>query len=104
MVAANANDAEGHFLLGIAASGAGQVQAGIEHVGRAVSIEPCGEYQAQLARLFTLVRRDGDAAAVLRDAEQAPPNDALSRDTMGCVYARLGDHAWSPPTPSSATT
>lgn len=30
MVAANANDAEGHFLLGIAASGAGQVQAGID--------------------------------------------------------------------------
>jgi hypothetical protein len=93
MVAANANDAEGHFLLGIVASGVGQVQAGIEHVGRAVSIEPRGEYQAQLARLFTLVRRDGDAAAVLRDAEQAPPADALSRDTMGCVYARLGDHA-----------
>jgi hypothetical protein len=93
MVAANANDAEGHFLLGIVASGAGQVQAGIEHVGRAISIEPRGEYQAQLARLFTLVRRDGDAAAVLRNAEQAPPADALSRDTMGCVYARLGDHA-----------
>jgi tetratricopeptide (TPR) repeat protein len=93
LVAANANDAEGHFLLGIAASGAGQVKAGIEHLGRAVSLEPRGEYKAQLARLFTLVRRDGDAAATLRSAEQAPPADALSRDTMGCVYARLGDHA-----------
>jgi len=93
LVAANANDAEGHFLLGIAASGAGQVQAGIQHVGRAVSLEPRGEYQAHLARLFTLVRRDGDAAATLRQAEQTPPADALSRDTMGCVYARLGDHS-----------
>jgi hypothetical protein len=55
-------------------------------------LDPQGEYRAQLAKLFTLVRRDGDAAATLRDAEQALPSDALSRDTMGCVYARLGDH------------
>lgn len=93
LVADNPRDAEGHFLLGIAESGAGRIQAGIEHLDRAVAIDPQGEYRAQLAKLFSLVRRDGDAAATLRDAEQAPPADALSRDTMGCVYARLGDHA-----------
>jgi tetratricopeptide (TPR) repeat protein len=93
LVAANTNDAEGHFLLGIAESSAGRLQAGIQHLGRAVSLEPRGEYQAQLARLFTLARRDGDAAEALRDAEKTLPADALGRDTMGCVYARLGDHA-----------
>ena len=41
-------------------------------------LDPQGEYRAQLAKLFTLVRRDGDAAATLRDAEQALPTDALS--------------------------
>jgi tetratricopeptide (TPR) repeat protein len=93
LVAENPRDAEGHFLLGIAESGAGRIQAGIGHVGQAIALDPQGEYRAQLAKLFTLVRRDGDAAATLREAEQAPPADALSRDTMGCVYARLGDHA-----------
>jgi len=93
LVAENPRDAEGHFLLGIAESSAGRIQTGIRHLGQAVALDPQGEYRAQLAKLFTLVRRDGDAAATLRDAERALPADALSRDTMGCVYARLGDHA-----------
>ena len=93
LVAENPSDADGHFLLGVAESSAGHIQTGIRHLGQAVALDPQGEYRAQLAKLFTLVRRDGDAAATLRDAEQAPPADALSRDTMGCVYARLGDHA-----------
>lgn len=93
MVAANPADPEGHFLLGIAESSTGRVKVGIGHIGRAVELDPQGEYRAQLAKLYTLVRQDGDAAATLQDAETALPGDALSRDTMGCVYARLGDHA-----------
>lgn len=92
-VSADPKDAEGHFLLGIAEASMGRILAGIQHIGQAVTLDPQGEYRAQLAKLYTLVRRDGDAAATLRDAEQALPTDALSRDTMGCVYARLGDHA-----------
>ena len=87
-----AGRAEGHFLLGIAEAEAGRVQDGIRQIEQAVAIAPHGEYRAQLARLYTMVRRDGDAAAMLRAAEAALPEDALGRDTMGCVYARLGDH------------
>ena len=93
LIAENAKDAEGHFLLGIAEANAGRVRAGIEHLLRAVALDPRGEYRAQLSKLYILVRQDGEAATTLREAEQALPVDALSRDTMGCVYARLGDHA-----------
>ena len=92
LVADNPADAEGYFLLGIAEAGAGRARAGIDYLKHAIAIDPQGEYRAQLAKLSIMLRRDGDAAATLRDAEAAPPRDALSRDTMGCVYARLGDH------------
>jgi tetratricopeptide (TPR) repeat protein len=85
--------AEAHFLLGIVDAETGRVREAILQIEQAVAIAPHGEYRAQLARLYALVRRDGDAAAMLRAAEAAPPADALGRDTMGCVYARLGDHA-----------
>lgn len=93
LLAQDADDAEGQFLVGIAEASAGRIQAGIRHIAEAVMLDPQGEYRAHLAKLFIMVRRDGDAAATLRDAEQALPEDALSRDTMGCVYARLGNHA-----------
>lgn len=92
LIADNPRDAEGHFLLGIAESGTGRIAQGIACLERAVALDPQGEYRAQLAKLYSMVRRDGDAATVLAEAEAALPKDALSRDTMGCVYARLGNH------------
>lgn len=92
LMSRTASRAEGHFLLGIAEAEAGRIGEGTRQIEQAVAIAPHGEYRAQLARLYSLARRDGDAAAMLRAAEAALPADALGRDTMGCVYARLGDH------------
>lgn len=93
LLSENSKDAEAHFLLGVAESSTGRIRSGIRHIDRAVRLDPQGEYCANLAKLFTMVRQDGDAASMLQAAEQALPGDALSRDTMGCVYARLGNHA-----------
>jgi len=92
LVSENGKDAEGYFLLALAEASCGRVRVGITHLNQAIALDPQGEYRAQLAKLYILVREDGQAAATLREAERALPEDALSRDTMGCVYARLGDH------------
>jgi len=92
LIAADNEQAEGYFLRGVAEAEAGRIRDAIAAMEQAIRCAPCGEYRAQLARLYSLVRRDGDAVAVLRAAETAPPDDTLARDTMGCVYARLGNH------------
>ena len=91
------DQAEAYFLIGLADAAEGRVSAGIGHLQHAVALDGQGEYWAQLARLLSLVHRDGEAAQALSEAEKAPPGDALSLDTMGCVYARLGDHSASVP-------
>ena len=75
----------------------GRVSAGTADIARAIALDPRGEYRAQLARLQIMLRQDGAAAETLAAAEIALPDDALSRDTIGCVYARLGEHAASLP-------
>ncbi|MEH3046254.1 tetratricopeptide repeat-containing sulfotransferase family protein [Sphingomonas adhaesiva] len=97
VLAERGEDAEALFLHGLTEAAAGRVATAIGLIERAVARCPAGEYRAQLARLYVGVRRDGDAAATLAAAETMLPDDALSRDTMGCVYARLGDHAASLP-------
>lgn len=97
VVAAFPEDAEGRFLLGMARAEAGRVSAGVADIARAIAIEPCGGWRAQLARFQVMLRQDGAAAETLAAAEAALPDDALGRDTMGCVYARLGEHAASVP-------
>lgn len=84
--------AEGAFLLGVIAAEQGRIGEALRQIEAAVAADPRGEYRAQLARLYTLVRRDADAVVQLAAAEADLPADALSRDTIGCVHARLGDH------------
>lgn len=97
VLAERGEDPEALFLHGLADAAAGRIATAIDQLRRAVARCPAGEYRAQLARLYVTVRRDAEAAATLAAAENMLPDDALSRDTMGCVYARLGDHAASLP-------
>ena len=83
---------EGYFLLGLVAEQAGQIEQALTLLGAAVQRGPLPEHLAQLARLQSLLRKDGDAAGNARHALALKPRDARTLDTIGCVFTRLGDH------------
>ncbi|MDB5662097.1 MAG: hypothetical protein JWN59_435 [Sphingomonas bacterium] len=92
-LASNGDAAEALFLAGMADAESGRVSAGLEALGKAAALRPSAEYTAQLARFSIQARRDGAARTAAERAEMLKPEDALTYDTIGCVYARLGDHA-----------
>lgn len=96
---ARPDHAEGHFLLAMAMAESGRVAAALQAIDRAVTLAPAdAEYRAQLARLNTLARREADARAAADAAVAlAKGADARTLDTIGCVYARLGDHGAAVP-------
>ncbi|WP_239805501.1 tetratricopeptide repeat-containing sulfotransferase family protein [Croceicoccus hydrothermalis] len=93
LIADRPDDADGYFLLGIAAAEAGGIAKAVPLLESAVARGDDPEHCAQLARLLILMRRDGDAAAMARRALDLGPGDARTFDTIGCVLVRLGDHA-----------
>ena len=86
---------DGWYFLGLTEAAAGRVSRALPLVQRAVERAPTPQRLAQYARLLSLGRRDGEAGRTARDALALGPQDALSLDTIGCVLARLGDHAGS---------
>jgi len=82
----------GYFLLGIAAAEIGQFDKALPLLGAAVERGPQAEHVAQLARVLSLLRRDGEAADAARKALALETDDPHTLDTIGCVFARLGDH------------
>lgn len=95
LVSARPDDPAGFFLLGIAAAEAGQPGKAVPLIEAAVARGPEAEHLAQLAKLLTLLRRDGEAADAAARAMALEPRDPLTLDTVGCVLARLGRHEQS---------
>ena len=65
----------GYFLLAIAAEQAGQIDNAVLLFDAAVQRGPQAEHLAQQARLLSLLRRDGEAAAASRRALALAPAD-----------------------------
>ena len=91
---ADPGNAEARFLIAMTLAEAGRIQIAIKALGEAIALNRRNAgYHAQMARLLTLARRErearqaADAARALSD-----DSDALTLDTIGCAYARLGDH------------
>ncbi|WP_226017975.1 sulfotransferase [Novosphingobium sp. FKTRR1] len=86
-------DAEALFALAMASAEAGRVGDALRLIEPARRLDPANaEYAAQTARLLILARQDAAAAEAAQAAAQLPTGDARVLDTIGCVFARLGDH------------
>lgn len=93
MVRARPQEAQGHFLFGLAAEAIGRVSLAIQALDEAIRLSPRAEYLAQKARLLLLVRQDAAARQAADAVLELKPADAATLDTVGCVFTRLGDHA-----------
>lgn len=93
LLARNPNKADAHFLLGMSEDARGAVPDAVRHVEAAVALAPKAEYLAHLGRLLSKMKRDGDAVTAAGRAAGLNPTDALTLDTIGCVYSRVGRHA-----------
>lgn len=90
-------DAEAHFLIAMALAEGGRIGPALAALDQAVALAPDhAEYRAQSARLLILARREEEARAAADTARalsaRRGDDQALVLDTIGCVYARLGDH------------
>src|SRR5687768_8917803 len=97
VIAHRPDHADSHFLLGMAEANRGNLPAALSSVQTAVGLRTSPEYLAQLARLWVLARRDADALATAAQALALQPNDAITLDTIGGVYSRLGAHVQALP-------
>jgi tetratricopeptide (TPR) repeat protein len=97
LISAHPSHADSHFLLGMADAHEGQIGRALDAVRNAIRIHAQPAYLAQLARLLVLARRDGEALAAADQAAALEPDDALTLDTIGGVYSRVGAHSKAVP-------
>lgn len=93
LIARDPTHADSHFLLGMVEDARGAVLNALTHVESAVAHQPKAEYVAHLGRLLSKLQRNDDAVAAAERAATLRPTDALTLDTIGCVYSRVGRHA-----------
>lgn len=87
-------DAEGHFLGGIAALEQGRVAVAIPALLRAVELAPQRiDCLTQAARALAMVQRLPEALTLAERALGLEPADALALDTLGVVFSRGNAHA-----------
>ncbi|HEX5418611.1 MAG TPA: sulfotransferase, partial [Gammaproteobacteria bacterium] len=86
-------DADAHYLLGVAKAAVGRFSDAIVELERAVTAAPSrADYRAELARCLSVTRRDEEARSAVEAALALAPRDPLTFDTLGVVLARAGEH------------
>ncbi len=85
--------ADGHFLLGMVSVALQRFANARGFIEKARELDPTRvEYTAQLARCLAMLKLDAEAAEAAEQALAQTPKDALTLDTLGVVFSRLGKH------------
>ncbi|MET0582397.1 MAG: sulfotransferase [Pseudoxanthomonas sp.] len=82
-----------HFVAGVASLQLQLLQPAIDHLRRAVAINPArADYNTQLARALATGRSLREAVEAADRAMKMSPDDALTLDTLGVVYTQANAH------------
>jgi tetratricopeptide (TPR) repeat protein len=93
VLADDPNHADAHFLLGMITVAGQRYKEAIGLLERAIVLDDQrAEYHAQLGRCLVTLKRVNEARNAADRAMQLNPGNALTLDTIGCVYSRTGDH------------
>jgi len=91
------DNAEGHFLLGLAHKGANQIDQASKSFSRSIRADE-GRYDAavELAGIYLRSSRHGEAAELLQRYEPLLQNSPLYLDMAGTIYTNAGlpERAW----------
>lgn len=84
--------ADAYLLMALALDGVGKVREALKCAQKSVELAAAADNCALLARLNVQLHQDAAARAAADMALAQPAPSAVTLDTIGNVYARLGDH------------
>ncbi|TDJ44910.1 MAG: sulfotransferase family protein [Gammaproteobacteria bacterium] len=94
IIDAEPRNPDAHFVLAMLALETNQLLPAAKLLQRAVAFGPYQpEYLAQLARVLVMLDNGPQARLAAEKALELDNPDALTLDTIGCVFSYLGDHA-----------
>ncbi|MEQ9560211.1 MAG: tetratricopeptide repeat protein [Rhodospirillales bacterium] len=92
ILADHPDHADALHLLGLVAYQKGDAAAALEHICRAIAIDPrAAMYHANLGRVLMAQGRAADAAEAYREAVVLAPNDAAAHSDMAAALVTAGD-------------
>lgn len=93
-IASRPDCAEAHFIKSMALWGLKQAAPALDAIKTAAALDPdTAEYHAQHARLLMAMRQATHVREVVaRAADTADSADCWTLDTIGCLFAHLGEH------------
>ncbi len=94
LLLAEPRNADGWFLMGMVAAANFRISKALELVDQAIELKPGdAEYLAQKAKLHALLDQTDAARHAADQATAAAPDTALTMDTIGVVYSKIGAYA-----------